>query len=76
MVREYRKAAPGLRITLFVLTQHDKRTRHDRESHDIISAQLPFDRPDLLSPGEPAGVLQRRAGGGHADPRVRSGQRR
>jgi chromosome partitioning protein len=41
MVREYRKAARGLRIALFVLTQHDKRTRHDRESHDIIAAQLP-----------------------------------
>ncbi len=45
MVREYKKAAPGLRITLFVLTQHDKRTRHDRESHDIISAQLPSVAP-------------------------------
>lgn len=41
MVREYRKAAPGLGIVLFVLTQHDRRTRHDRESHDIITAQLP-----------------------------------
>ena len=45
MVREYRKAAPGLRIALFVLTQHDRRTRHDRESHDIISAQLPSVAP-------------------------------
>lgn len=41
MVREYRKAARGLRIALFVLTQHDRRTRHDRESHDIIASQLP-----------------------------------
>jgi chromosome partitioning protein len=41
MVREYKKAAPGLGIALFVLTQHDRRTRHDRESHEIISAQLP-----------------------------------
>lgn len=41
MVREYKKAAPGLAIALFVLTQHDRRTRHDRESHDIIAAQLP-----------------------------------
>lgn len=41
MVREYKKAARGLRIALFILTQHDRRTRHDRESHDIISAQLP-----------------------------------
>jgi chromosome partitioning protein len=45
MVREYKKASPGLRITLFVLTQHDKRTRHDRESHDIITAQLPSIAP-------------------------------
>ena len=41
MVREYRKASPGLDIVLFVLTQHDRRTRHDRESHEIITAQLP-----------------------------------
>ncbi len=45
MVREYKKAAPGLRIALFVLTQHDRRTRHDRESHDIITAQLPSVAP-------------------------------
>ncbi len=41
MVREYRKAAPGLDVALFVLTQHDRRTRHDRESFEIIAAQLP-----------------------------------
>ena len=41
MVREYRKASPRLDIALFVLTQHDRRTRHDRESRDIIVAQLP-----------------------------------
>ena len=41
MVREYKKAARDLSIALFVLTQHDRRTRHDRESHDIIAAQLP-----------------------------------
>lgn len=40
MVREYRKAAPKLSIALFVLTQHDRRTRHDRESLDIIRSQL------------------------------------
>jgi chromosome partitioning protein len=28
-----------------VLTQHDRRTRHDRESHDIIAAQLPAVAP-------------------------------
>jgi chromosome partitioning protein len=41
MVREYKKAARDLSIALFVLTQHDRRTRHDRESHEIIAAQLP-----------------------------------
>ncbi len=40
MVREYRKASPQLRIALFVLTQHDRRTRHDRESLEIIRNQL------------------------------------
>ncbi len=40
MVREYRKAARGLDVALFVLTQHDKRTRHDRDSLDIIQTQL------------------------------------
>jgi len=40
MVREYRKAAPKLSIALFVLTQHDRRTRHDRESLEIIQSQL------------------------------------
>lgn len=40
MVREYRKAAPGLEVAFFVLTQHDRRTRHDRDSLDIIQSQL------------------------------------
>lgn len=40
MVREYRKAAPGLAIDLFLLTQHDRRTRHDRESLEVIRTQL------------------------------------
>jgi chromosome partitioning protein len=40
MVREYRKAARELSIALFVLTQHDRRTRHDRESLQIIRSQL------------------------------------
>lgn len=40
MVREYRKAAPNLGVALFVLTQHDRRTRHDRDSLDIIQNQL------------------------------------
>lgn len=41
MVREYKKAARDLQIALFLLTQHDRRTRHDRESHEIIASQLP-----------------------------------
>lgn len=41
MVREYKKAARDLQIALFILTQHDRRTRHDRESHEIITSQLP-----------------------------------
>jgi len=45
MVREYKKAARDLNIALFVLTQHDRRTRHDRESHEIIAAQLPSVAP-------------------------------
>jgi len=40
MVREYRKAARNLDIALFVLTQHDRRTRHDRDSLEIIREQL------------------------------------
>lgn len=40
MVREYRRAAPRLDIALFVLTQHDRRTRHDRDSLEIIRQQL------------------------------------
>lgn len=40
MVREYRKAAPNLKIALFLLTQHDRRTRHDRESLEAIRTQL------------------------------------
>lgn len=36
MVRDYRKAAPGLSIAMFVLTQHDRRTRHARESLQAI----------------------------------------
>lgn len=45
MVREYRSAAPNLRIALFVLTQHDRRTRHDRDSLDVIRAELPAIAP-------------------------------
>lgn len=41
MVREYRKAAPDLRIALFILTQHDPRTRHSRDSLEVIRSELP-----------------------------------
>lgn len=40
MVKEYRRAAPGLGVALFLLTQHDRRTRHDRDSLDVIERQL------------------------------------
>lgn len=40
MVSEYRRAAPGLDVAMFLLTQHDRRTRHDRESHEAIARQL------------------------------------
>lgn len=36
MVRDYRQAAPELAISMFVLTQHDRRTRHARESLEAI----------------------------------------
>lgn len=36
MVRDYRKAAPNLSIAMFILTQHDRRTRHARESLSAI----------------------------------------
>lgn len=45
MVREYRSAAPNLKIALFVLTQHDRRTRHDRDSLDVIRSELPAIAP-------------------------------
>ena len=40
MIKEYRKAAPGLGVALFALTQHDSRTRHDRDSLEVIRRQL------------------------------------
>lgn len=40
MVKEYRKAAPRLEVAMFALTQHDRRTRHDRDSLDVIRRQL------------------------------------
>jgi chromosome partitioning protein len=40
MVKEYRQAAPGLGIAMFVLTQYDARTNHDRESLASIRTHL------------------------------------
>lgn len=40
MIKEYRKAAPGLEVAMFALTQHDRRTRHDRDSLEVIRRQL------------------------------------
>lgn len=65
MVREYRKAAPGLKIAMFVLTQHDRRTRHAKDSIEAImeyvqpiapvSSPLGF-RPAVYSDSQVAGL--------------------
>ncbi len=81
MVREYRKAARDLRIAMFILTQHDRRTRHDRESLGIIESQLaafaPISTPlnsrpayysDAQVQGEPIPVY---APGSEADQEIR-----
>jgi chromosome partitioning protein len=81
MVREYKKAARDLDIALFVLTQHDRRTRHDRESHEIIAAQLPAvapissplaSRPAIYSDAQVEGLpIPLYAPGSEADREVR-----
>lgn len=81
MVREYKKAARDLHIALFVLTQHDRRTRHDRESHEIIAAQLPAvapissplaSRPAIYSDAQVEGLpIPLYAPGSEADREVR-----
>jgi chromosome partitioning protein len=81
MVREYKKAARDLSIVLFVLTQHDRRTRHDRESHEIITAQLPAvapissplaSRPAIYSDAQVEGLpIPLYAPGSEADREVR-----
>jgi chromosome partitioning protein len=81
MVREYKKAARDLNIALFVLTQHDRRTRHDRESHEIIAAQLPSvapissplaSRPAIYSDAQVEGLpIPLYAPGSEADREVR-----
>lgn len=45
MVKEYRQAAPGLGIAMFVLTQYDARTNHDRESLASIRTHLQSSAP-------------------------------
>jgi chromosome partitioning protein len=81
MVREYKKAARDLNIALFVLTQHDRRTRHDRASHEIIAAQLPSvapissplgSRPAIYSDAQVEGLpIPLYAPGSEADREVR-----
>ncbi|HEX7001926.1 MAG TPA: ParA family protein [Trueperaceae bacterium] len=82
MVREYRKAAPKLELEFFVLTQHDRRTRHDRESLDAIGRQLvsiapvstPLgSRPAYYSDAQVAGVpVPVYAPGSDADMEIRT----
>lgn len=82
MVREYKKAARDLDIALFVLTQHDRRTRHDRESQEIITAQLPAvapissplgSRPAIYSDAQVEGLpIPLYAPGSEADREVRT----
>jgi len=82
MVREYRKAAPRLGIAMFVLTQHDRRTRHDRESLEIIQSQLTAvapvstalgSRPAYYSDAQVQGMpLSVYAPGSEADQEVRA----
>jgi chromosome partitioning protein len=40
MVQEFRQAAPELKLTMFLLTHYDQRTRHDRESEESMREQL------------------------------------
>ena len=40
MVKQYRQAAPNLKIAFFLLTQFDTRTRHDKQTLAIIRNEL------------------------------------
>jgi chromosome partitioning protein len=40
MVKQYRQAAPNLKIAFFLLTQFDERTRHDQDSLASIRSEL------------------------------------
>lgn len=70
MVRQYRQAAPNLKIAFFLLTQFDERTRHDRDSlasiRDELVALAPISSPmnsrpaiykDAQTAGQPIPVL-------------------
>lgn len=82
MVREYRKAAPDLRIALFILTQHDPRTRHSRDSLEFIRSELPsvapvssplHSRPAIYNDTQLSGLpIPLHAAGSEADREVRT----
>ena len=82
MVKQYRQAAPNLKVAFFLLTQFDERTRHDHESLNTIRSELtgiaPISSPlnsrpavykDAQVTGEPIPVF---AGGTKADSEVRT----
>ena len=82
MVKQYRQAAPNLRIAFFLLTQFDERTRHDHESLATIRSELaafaPISSPlnsrpaiykDAQIAGKPIPIF---ADGTHADREVRT----
>ncbi len=82
MVREYRKAAPDLKIALFILTQHDSRTRHSRDSLEVIRSELPNvapvstplnSRPAIYSDTQVSGLpVPLHAPGSEADREIRT----
>jgi len=82
MVRQYRQAAPNLKVAFFLLTQFDERTRHDRDSLASIRAELsaiaPVSSPmnsrpavykDAQAAGQPIPIF---AQGSKADQEVRA----
>ena len=82
MVKQYRQAAPDLKVAFFLLTQFDERTRHDNESLTTIRSELagiaPISSPmnsrpaiykDAQVTGEPIPVF---AGNSKADAEVRT----
>lgn len=82
MVKQYRQAAPNLKVAFFLLTQFDERTRHDHESLTTIRSELagiaPISSPmnsrpavykDAQVTGEPIPVFSK---GSKADAEVRT----